>query len=734
MKTSFILLIAALAVFSTGNAEVVNHVKTATLADDAVQLVSMAERYAEVKEVSLVSKEVEKKAHLKNVSTSLPIAYYERPKGTTYVGMSPESASLNNDWMYFPAFKEVDWTNLAFGAESFKWAYASGELDSEDNDVMNEATTNVITTPKYDGGYYTAPQLTATNSVGDSIFSTVDFLYTAPVFQIEDETTTYNFLSTNIRPDAEIIAAAGATIFNSDDANKLLDQKFGLSAAGFTDVKLDGISELYYKPLRPYLLSQVVAHVADINNGAANINAQLVINRVELDENDDVKKIGEKLCEATIECAVVAGRQWQILNFENLVYTDPETGRKKDLIIDDNILVTIRPTDGSQFAQYLWASSKAWLQADPSNRWNLSTAYALISAQKDGNSYLIPGAMCAAYYMDDANTIAGAMKSWPIQILAETYYIYSADKLFKAANGKSSKAFKVNSYYSYDSGLWNVKAVDADGNDVDWIGWSVKDNNVVYDAGSSYYSGISDLTITASALPVDKQWREAWLSIGYYGAEEKIHIVQGDNNGNDLYVSNAEVCAGKSIKLSLNMNNYIEVVGFQCDFYAPQNTEVAVDSIGEYAIELSEARTNAKRTNTFDFERMEDGAIRIIACSTMNYPFSGQLGEVATIVLNTSENLEAGDYPLLLKNIVITDALGSSYEQKDVETKLTVKKYEIGDANGDGEVNIGDYTTITNYILNRNPAQFVEIAADTNGDGNIDVADLARLVGILLKE
>ena len=530
MKKS-LLFSASIAIAFAGNAKVVNHVVTTSVDENAVQAVPMAQRYASVKEVSNTSYRELTKAQLKEEATSLPVSYYERPKGTTYVGMSPESASLTNEWMYFPAFKEVDWTNLAFGAESFKWAYASGELDGEDEDIMAEATTNVITTPKYYGGYYTAPQLTATNSVGDSIFSTVDFLYTAPVFQIEDETTTYNFLSTNIRPDAEIIAAAGATIFNSDDANKLLDQKFGLSAAGFTDVKLDGISELYYKPLRPYLLSQVVAHVADINNGAANINAQLVINRVELDENDDVKKIGEKLCEATIECAVVAGRQWQILNFENLVYTDPETGRKKDLIIDDNILVTIRPTDGSQFAQYLWASSKAWLEADPSNRWNLSTAYALISAQKDGNSYLIPGAMCAAYYMDKAKTSIGAMKSWPIQILAETYYIDSDDtEMIAETATESTKTFTVNSFYSYSSDYWEIEAVDADGEEVEWVSIPVDDikDLTVEIGGTVYYAGQTEVPVTVEALPAGVSGREAWVNISYMGASLSIHIVQGE--------------------------------------------------------------------------------------------------------------------------------------------------------------------------------------------------------------
>lgn len=527
MKKS-LLFSAAIAIAFAGNAKVVNHVVTTSVDDNAVQAVPMAQRYASVKEVSNTSYRELTKAELKE-ATSLPVSYYERPKGTTYVGMSPESAILKYPQMNFPAFKEVEWTNLAFGAESFKWAYASGELDSEYNDVMTEATTNVITTPKYDVGYYSAPVLTATNSLGDSIYTTVDYLYTGPF--VYNDKADRAYLSTNLRPDAEIIGYTGETVFNSATANSRLDKNFGLSAAGFTDVKLDGISELYFKPLRPYLLSQVVAHVCDTKKGAANINAQLVINRVELDEKDEVMKIGEKLCEATIECAVVANRQWQILNFDNLVYTDPETGRKKDLIIDDNILVTIRPTDGSQFAQYLWASSKAWLEADPSNRWNLSTCYALISAQKDGNSYLIPGNMGATYNMDAAGTIVVAVKSWPIQILAETYYIDSDDtEMIAETATESTKTFTVNSYYSYSSEYWELEAVDAEGEEVEWVSIpldDIKDLTVEYE-GTKYYSGQTEVPVTVEALPAGVKGREAWVNISYMGASLSIHVVQGE--------------------------------------------------------------------------------------------------------------------------------------------------------------------------------------------------------------
>ena len=55
-----------------------------------------------------------------------------------------------------------------------------------------------------------------------------------------------------------------------------------------------------------------------------------------------------------------------------------------------------------------------------------------------------------------------------------------------------------------------------------------------------------------------------------------------------------------------------------------------------------------------------------------------------------------------------------------------------GDANGDGEVNMSDANSITNYILNRPDASFKEIAADANEDGKINMSDVMYIVNYAL--
>lgn len=201
---------------------------------------------------------------------------------------------------------------------------------------------------------------------------------------------------------------------------------------------------------------------------------------------------------------------------------------------------------------------------------------------------------------------------------------------------------------------------------------------------------------------------------------------------NVMYVESADGYVGSEVTLSLKMNNAIEAVGFQCDFYAPEGTEVALDEDGYHEIYLSTERTTTNRTNVFDFAAQPDSAIRILASSTKVIPFSGNTGEVATIKLNIGSDVADGDYPLILRKVIISDAVGNSYKVDYVKTTLSVSSYMLGDANGDGDVNIADFTAIANYILGKQPGTFIEKAADTNQDGEISVSDLSGLVQIIL--
>ena len=66
--------------------------------------------------------------------------------------------------------------------------------------------------------------------------------------------------------------------------------------------------------------------------------------------------------------------------------------------------------------------------------------------------------------------------------------------------------------------------------------------------------------------------------------------------------------------------------------------------------------------------------------------------------------------------------------------KLFAADYILGDANGDGKVDIADAEAIMDYLLGNPPAGFNAAAADVNGDGVVDIADAVALLDIIMNQ
>lgn len=205
-----------------------------------------------------------------------------------------------------------------------------------------------------------------------------------------------------------------------------------------------------------------------------------------------------------------------------------------------------------------------------------------------------------------------------------------------------------------------------------------------------------------------------------------------DNPENYVFAEDGKGTAGKDITLSLSMNNKVKVTGFQCDVYLPEGVTFVKDDEGFEKISLSTKRTSEKETDYFSYRTQESGAMRILCSSTTSKTFSGNEGEVATMMLHIDKNLTPGIYPIVIKNIVLSDSLAQTYRNNEMKAVLTVVDYEFGDANNDKEINVGDYTAIASYIQGAKGNEFVEDAADVNRDGIIDVGDLTGVANIIL--
>jgi len=233
---------------------------------------------------------------------------------------------------------------------------------------------------------------------------------------------------------------------------------------------------------------------------------------------------------------------------------------------------------------------------------------------------------------------------------------------------------------------------------------------------------------TKEAYENAEGWKE-FENIVEISEEPDTDISEYDNI---VYIESAEALVGQQIRLSLKMNNTIASTGFQCDIYLPEGVTAAQDEDGFYLMDISEERTTTRKTDYSASVMQPDGGLRFMCSSTNSFTFSGNEGEVAYLMVDIDPNMEEGTYPLILRNISISDANAHAYHVDYVKTTLTIHTYTLGDANNDGGIDVADFTAIANYIMGTPPASFVDKAADVNVDDEINVADLTGVANLIL--
>lgn len=205
--------------------------------------------------------------------------------------------------------------------------------------------------------------------------------------------------------------------------------------------------------------------------------------------------------------------------------------------------------------------------------------------------------------------------------------------------------------------------------------------------------------------------------------------------GNVIYIGNISGCPGGRQTLSVKMKNAVAIQTVQFDLYLPNGVSVAKDNENFELIELSTERTTSKKMDTFSSNFTATGAYRVLINSNQGYSFDGNDGEIVLITIDVSPEMEAGDYPIFLKDIVLASTASDGYETSSVKSTIHISNYKVGDVNNDGKVNAIDLNAIVNFILERRnyPFQFMEKAADLNGDNKINAIDVNMVANMILR-
>ena len=90
-------------------------------------------------------------------------------------------------------------------------------------------------------------------------------------------------------------------------------------------------------------------------------------------------------------------------------------------------------------------------------------------------------------------------------------------------------------------------------------------------------------------------------------------------------------------------------------------------------------------------------------------------------------------YDDLIVGAYLNDAGGADAGRAYVYSCQVEEPYILGDANGDGLIDVGDVVYLINYLFKSGPTPNPIQAADATCDGNVDVADVVYLINYLFK-
>ncbi len=151
---------------------------------------------------------------------------------------------------------------------------------------------------------------------------------------------------------------------------------------------------------------------------------------------------------------------------------------------------------------------------------------------------------------------------------------------------------------------------------------------------------------------------------------------------NVIYITPFSAEAGSEIIVSFSMKNSAEIRGFQFDLYLPEGITVVKSAKERVQGSLSASRLPDEDEHDLTFSEQPDGAIRILCSSQYDETFTGNDGEIITLNVKVDSEMEAGDYPIYLRNMKLTETdISKYYEHSQIETTVT-----IGSATGINEV------------------------------------------------
>ena len=220
--------------------------------------------------------------------------------------------------------------------------------------------------------------------------------------------------------------------------------------------------------------------------------------------------------------------------------------------------------------------------------------------------------------------------------------------------------------------------------------------------------------------------KAAYEAADYWKEFKEIIEMDGDNS---LYADNVTVRPGVQKTVTLQLDNENTFIAGEFRLQLPAGMRIETDEDGDPVANIVSGRSNKHTLMVTD---EGNGLYHFLLYSGQNRAILGNSGDFISMSVIADEELDDGSYTAKLKNVFFSTEDEKRIDLPDVDFNINVLDYTPGDVNGDGSLNVMDVVKLVNYIMGRNPSDFVFVAADMDENGKINVMDLVNVVEVIM--
>ncbi|MBR1726968.1 MAG: Ig domain-containing protein, partial [Muribaculaceae bacterium] len=185
----------------------------------------------------------------------------------------------------------------------------------------------------------------------------------------------------------------------------------------------------------------------------------------------------------------------------------------------------------------------------------------------------------------------------------------------------------------------------------------------------------------------------------------------------------------ETVEVPVRLINKNAISGLQFNITLPAGVTMAMFD-GMPDVWLNDDRK--ARNHSVDVSQLSDNQYLVLVSSPTNREFKDNDGPVVYMNLELAQYHDAGEYSIVLSDILLNEADETEHRLDDFSQKVKFY-YMLGDADADTHVDVADYTAAALTILKRPTIRFYHDAANVNdNDEVINLTDLTGIVNIVL--